>query len=167
MSNVTFWFVVDTNLYAGNNVHTLAAWMTGLDSGFHGREEAVAFREAGLRLPDDLVVCLPDERNIPSPSAMTSTPQLPRREVMGHALEEVCSVAIRLSRMPTPGEQAFLIARARSFTGWRKCGAGDPEAKILGFRIETETRVRASSPVVVDEEAVLVAAAKIKLAEAK
>lgn len=161
---VLIWFVVDTNLYAGNNVHTLAAWMTGLTTDVgHGRDQAQAFRAAGLSLPDDFVVCEPDERGLQTPATMTQTPQLPKVNAGGYELEQTCSVAIRLDRMPTPGETAFLIARARSFTGWRKCSPNDPEGEVLGFRIMKETRTRSSEPVEIDEEAVRVASIKVAL----
>lgn len=162
------WFVVDTNLYAGNNAATLCAWMTGqTDEVGHGREQAASFMAAGLSLPDDFVIHERDENGFLAPASIVSTPQLPKREVMGYALEQACSVAIRLSRMPTPGEAAFLVARARSFTAWRKCSGSDPQGEILGLRIVKETRVRSSEEIVVDEEAVRVAAAKIALAEAQ
>lgn len=125
------WFVVDTNVYAGNNERALCAWMTGLVGDDNvGHEQAASFHRDCQSLPGDLVGCVPDEHGCARPSSIYPT-------------RECCSVAIRLERMPTPAEQEFLIARARSFDQWRRIKAGEPEkVEILGFRIATETKVR-------------------------
>ncbi len=125
------WFVVDTNVYAGNNERTLCAWMTGLVGDDNvGHEQAAAFHRDCQPLPDDLVGCEPDERGLSRPSSIYPT-------------REQCSVAVLLQRLPTPAEREFLIARARSFDGWRRMKQGEPEkVEILGFRIATETKIR-------------------------
>lgn len=135
----TFLFIIDTDSYSGNFERELCGAMTGVDDGTHGGREATRLLERLQNGPEDQralqdrisgkVTFWPDDKRYDRCATIWPTPGRVNNGRGEHFDEDQGSegfylnrpwpayesVAIYFNAEPSPGEIAFMIARAREF----------------------------------------------------
>lgn len=158
IGNADYWFfIIDTDTYAGNFERELTAWCTGhIGECCVGKGYADSFREecpAMVDAFDDLIIHLPDEYQCYRPTTIYPTPGW-SNDGNGHhthdesgAFPAYQSVAIFCRERPSADVVYFLRQRALAYT---PMGRFAQTFTITGFRvmqhIETDAELAAYQP---------------------
>jgi len=137
-----YYFVIDTDTYAGNFERPLCAYVTGCvgDCGVGQKEAEQARQELGDAL-DDLVGAEPDEHGCWRPVKIYPTPGI-YNNGMGKVSKKkpspwypaYCSVAIVVHERPSDETFKLMVDRAQGYSE-------ENGFKITGFRFVTERTV--------------------------